>query len=195
MQGVAAEAGEGRRRAALWRPGLHGPGSQPDRDLAVEDLLLARAWFRDVSGDCFGMSVALLWLLAVPVELSTSVQEFALAVHGRPAGGAGSAGMPGRRSRAVLWCGGELLGVKCSVDVWQRSSQREVLLCSRASRLGGQRRRSAPRALSRRGVLPSESFAPTLESVPMMAASTDVVSLLGGIIVDSLFRLWLGLSG
>jgi hypothetical protein len=30
---------------------------------------------------------------------------------------------------------------------------------------------------------------PTLESVPMMAVSTDVVSLLGGIIIDFLFRL------
>jgi hypothetical protein len=50
-------------------------------------------------------------------------------------------------------------------------------------------------ALSRRGVLPGESFAPTLESALMMAASMDVVSLLGGIIVDFLFRWWLSLFG
>jgi hypothetical protein len=42
----------------------------------------------------------------------------------------------------------------------------------------------ALRALSRRGVLSGESSAPTLESVSMMAASMDVVYLLGGIIVD-----------
>jgi hypothetical protein len=32
-------------------------------------------------------------------------------------------------------------------------------------------------------------------SVPMMAASTDVVSLFGGFIVDFLSDEWLGLSG
>jgi hypothetical protein len=149
MRGDAAKAGLERKRAALWRSGLHGRGCQPDQDLAVAGLL-ARAWLRDGSGVCFGISMALLWLLAVSGVCSQFV------------GGAGSAGMPGQRSRAVHWCGMELLGVKCGVDVWQRSSQREVLLCSRALRLGGQRRRSAARALSRRGVFLGESFAPTL---------------------------------
>jgi hypothetical protein len=81
--------------------------------------------------------------------------------------------------------------VTCGAEVWQLTLQNEVLHWSRASRLGGQRRQCAARALralSRRGVLSSESSAPTLVSVPMMAASTDVVSLLGGIIVDFLFR-------
>jgi hypothetical protein len=32
-------------------------------------------------------------------------------------------------------------------------------------------------------------------SVPMMAASADVVSLFGGFIMDFLFDEWLGLSG
>jgi hypothetical protein len=42
---------------------------------------------------------------------------------------------------------------------------------------------SAKRALSRSGQDPGESFAPTLMSAPMMAASMDVVPLLAGIIV------------
>jgi hypothetical protein len=45
---------------------------------------------------------------------------------------------------------------------------------------------SFKRAFSRSGEYLGESFAPTLMSVPMMAASTDVVPLLGGIIVGFL---------
>jgi hypothetical protein len=91
----------------------------------------------------------------------------------------------------------EISGVNYGVDVWQRYSQSEVLCWSRASRLGGQWRQCAARALralSRRGVLSGESSIPTLESVPVMASSADVVSLLGGIIVEFLFRWWFGLS-
>jgi hypothetical protein len=42
-------------------------------------------------------------------------------------------------------------------------------------------------AFPQRGQDPGESFAPTLVLVPMMAASTGVVYLYGGIVVDLCF--------
>jgi hypothetical protein len=66
-------------------------------------------------------------------------------------------------ARACEEAGAEMIGGQCGVV-------RYILLSSK-------------RALSRSGQDPGESFAPTLMSAPMMAASMDVVPLLACIIV------------
>jgi hypothetical protein len=141
--------GEGCSRIAQWRPGHHGRGFFLERS--------RYGWSSSLRGcdDCFGCIAGQLrrWR-----GTWASCAWWQLLAFGAWRLGLQGARMSGRCSQVV---GGQLLRVMCAVDVWRRSSQREVLIWSCASRLGGQQQRCAARALralSRNGVLRGESL-------------------------------------